>query len=197
MKRLKYIVATVVLAMGFASCETEAVDEKLKDDTLTAKPILRFELNDKQTIVADSVKVLWDSGQFVIESRLSILNVDDTTNPETRYKPGYLHISCSTLALGNFPTGLSLENPSNNLSSADLAIMEMVPDDDGVLQKVWTYYSTDNAEENQNAGYTNISVINDKAKYFDGNFEYILFPDPDSELKPQRATKGNFNYVKY
>lgn len=197
MKRLKYIVATVVLAMGFASCETEAVDEKLKDDTLTAKPILRFELNDKQTIVADSVKVLWQGGQFVIESRLSILNVDDTTNPETRFKPAYLSISCSSLALANFPTGLSLDNPSNNLSAADLDVMEMLPDDDGVLQKTWVNYSTDNAKENQNAGFTNISVINDKARYMDGNFEYILFPEEGSPLKPQRLTRGNFNYVKY
>ena len=43
MRKLKYILASVALAAGFASCETEPIDEKVNDNTIVAKPILRFD----------------------------------------------------------------------------------------------------------------------------------------------------------
>ena len=197
MRKLKYILASVVLSAGFASCETEVIDEKVKDDSLTGKPILSFDLNAKETVVTDKVTVGFLGGGMSIDARLSLINQEDTSNPEIRYKPAHLHIQFSSLVVGNFPTVLSIDNPSNFMSSATLMVQELIPDDEGVLEKVWVEYSTMNAEENQNAGYGNITEVNGIAKYMHGNFEYILFPDEDVQLEPQRISKGNFNYITY
>lgn len=197
MRKLKYILASVVLAAGFASCETEPIDEKVKDDSLTGKPILSFDLNAKETVVTDKVTVNFSGSVMSIDARLSLINPEGTSNPETRYKVANLHIQFSSLVVGNFPTVLSIENPSNFMSSATLEVQELIPDDEGVLEKVWMVYSTANAAENQNAGFGNITHVNGTAKYMHGNFDYILFPEEGLPLQPQRLTKGNFNYINY
>lgn len=197
MRKLKYILASVVLAAGFASCETEPIDEKVKDDSLTGKPILSFDLNAKETVVTDKVTVSFTGNTMAIIARLSLVNQEDTSNPEIRYKPATLYVQFSSLVVGNFPTVLSIDNPSNFMSSATLDVQELIPDDEGILQKVWVQYSTANADENQNAGYGNITYVNGTAKYMHGNFDYILFPEEDLPLEPQRITKGNFNYITY
>ena len=197
MRKLKYILASVVLSAGFASCETEPIDEKVKDDSLPGTAILSFDLNAKETVVTDKVTVGFAGGGMSINARLSLVNQEDTSNPETRYKPAHLHIQFSSFVVGNFPTTLSIDNPSNFNSTATLMVQEMIPDEDGVLEKVWIEYSTDNAEENQNAGYGNITHVNGTAKHMHGNFEYILFPDEEVQLEPQRISKGNFNYINY
>jgi len=193
MRKLKYILASLVLVTGLVSCETEAIDEKVKDEALEGKPILRFELNDEQTVISDNVNVEWSGDSFTIEAKVSIVNNDNMGDPQRQYKAGTLSIGFSNLAVANFPTVLSLENPTGYTSSAVLRILEM--NDEGI--DVWNQYSTSNAEENQEAGYSNISGINQTAKFLDGNFEYILYPSEGSVLKPQRLTEGNFYYVKY
>lgn len=193
MRKLKYILASLVLVTGLVSCETEAIDEKVKDEALEGKPILRFELNDEQTVISDNVNVEWSGDSFTIEAKVSIVNNDNMGDPQRQYKAGILSIGFSNLAVANFPTVLSLENPTGYTSSAVLRILEM--NDEGI--DVWNQYSTSNAEENQEAGYSNISGINQTAKFLDGNFEYILYPSEGSVLKPQRLTEGNFYYVKY
>jgi len=197
MRKLKYILASVVLAAGFASCETEPIDEKVKDDSLPGKTIFSFDLNAKETVVTDKVVVNFAGNSMELIARLSLINHDNTSNPEIRYKPATLYIQFSSLIVGNFPTSLSIDNPSNFMSSATLDVQELIPDDDGVLQKVWVEYSTNNATEKQNAGYGNITNVNGIAKYMNGNFDYILFPEEDLPLQPQRLTKGNYNYLPY
>lgn len=205
MKKLKYILASVVLAAGFASCETEPIDEKLKDDSLPGTPIFSFDLNAKETVVTDKVTVGFDGNSITINARLSLVNQENTSNPELRYKAANLIIQYSSFVVGNFPTTLSIDNPSNLLSRATLNVQEMVPDEEeeGVYNRVWVQYSTLNAEENQNAGYGNITHLNDVARYMHGNFDYLLIPseledeDIDLTLEPQRITKGNYNYLPY
>ena len=197
MRKLKYILASVVLSAGFASCETEPIDEKVKDDSLPGAPILSFDLNAKETVVTDKVTVDFNGNSMEVIARLSLINHDNTSNPEIRYKPATLYIQFSNLIVGNFPTTLSIDNPSNFMSSATLDVQELIPNDDGILQKVWVEYSTNNATEKQNAGYGNITNVNGIAKYMNGNFDYILYPEEDLPLQPQRLTKGNFNYLTY
>ncbi|WCM42070.1 hypothetical protein MG290_14230 [Flavobacterium sp. CBA20B-1] len=197
MRKLKYILASVVLAAGFASCETEPIDETLNDDTLTGKTLFSFNLNGKQTVTSDDVSVGFPNGGMTITAKLSLVNEEDTSNPETRYRPAYLYINYNSLVVGNFPTQLSVENPSNLVCDARLLIQEYVADDEGVMQKVWVEYLTDNADENQNAGYSNITRVNSNAKYLNGNFELILFPEEGTPFDPQRLTTGSFNYLRY
>ncbi|MEG1022538.1 MAG: hypothetical protein RSE50_13610 [Myroides sp.] len=205
MRKLKYILASVVLAAGFASCETEPIDEKVKDDSLPGKPIFSFDLNAKETVVTDKVTVDFNGNSITINARLSLVNHGNTSNPELRYKAANLAIMYSTFTVGNFPTTLSIDNPSNFLSTATLNVQEMVPDEEeeGVYNRVWVQYSTLNADEKQNAGYGNITRINDIARYMSGNFDYLLIPteledeDIDLTLEPQRITKGNYNYLPY
>jgi len=197
MRKLKYILASIVLATGFAACETETIDEKVKDDSLPGNPILSFDLNSKQTVITNEVSVDFSGGAMAVVAKLSLVNSEDTSDPETRYKPGYLYINFSGMEVGTFPTTLSIDNPSNYLSSATLRIQELIPNEEEELEKVWIEYSTSNADENQNAGYANITHVNGTAQYMNGNFDYILFPEEDSELQPQRITNGNFNYITY
>ncbi|SEH75954.1 hypothetical protein SAMN02927937_01256 [Paenimyroides aquimaris] len=201
MRKLKYILASIVLATGFAACETEAIDEKVKDDSLPGNPILSFDLNSKQTVITDEVSVDFSGGGMSIVSKLSIVNTEDTSNPETRYKAAYLYINFSAMEIGNFPTTLSIDNPSNYLSSATLRIQELIPNEEEELEKVWIEYSTNNADENQNAGYANITHVNGTAQYMNGNFDYILYPYEEEEtelsLQPQRITNGQFSYIHY
>jgi|GEM_PF-817672 len=205
MRKLKYILASVVLSAGFASCETEPIDEKVKDDSLTGKPILSFDLNAKETVVTDRVTVGFNGNAITINARLSLVNHENVSNPELRYKAANLTIMYSSFVVGNFPTVLSIDNPSNYTSAAILDVQEMVPDEEeeGKFNRVWVQYSTANAEENQNAGYGNITRINDVARYMNGNFDYLLIPSEiedeeiDLTLEPQRITKGNYNYLPY
>ncbi len=202
MRKLKYILASIVLATGFAACETEAIDEKVKDDSLPGNPILSFDLNSKQTVITDEVSVDFSGEGMSIVSKLSIVNTEDTSNPETRYKAAYLYINFSAMEVGNFPTTLSIDNPSNYLSSATLRVQELVPDEDGILQKIWVEYSTVNAADNENAGYANIIHVNGTAQYMNGNFDYILYPydleeEVELSLQPQRITNGQFSYIHY
>lgn len=204
MRKLKYILASVALAAGFASCETEPIDEKVKDDSLTGTPILSFDLNSKETVVTDKAGVGFSGNGVTIYAILSLVNQDDTSNPETRYKAASLEINFSSLVVANFPTVLSIDNPSNLTSNATLRVQEYAPaEEDGQFDRVWVEYSTSFAVENQNAGYGNITHVNGTAKYMNGNFDYILFPEEpteatqDLDLQPQRLTKGNFNYLEY
>jgi len=190
MKKLKYILASVVLATAFTSCETEAIDEKLKDETVAGKPILRFELNDKQTIVTDKVEIekIGNLGSFDIHAKVSIFNTT-ATDSLSRYKVGKLRVFYNALDIGYFPTTLSLDNPSNYSSSASLEVIG-----EGI-------YSTNNAKKDQPRGYSNITFNNLIGKYIEGDFEYILYPtefdEKEHNLKPQRLTKGKYVYVKY
>src|SRR5690606_10194851 len=102
MRKLKYILASVVLAAGFASCETEPIDEKVKDDTLFVKPILRFELDNKQTVVTEKVtSSISPNNSITISARFSVFDSNDL-NEETRYKPATLNITFNTLYTGTF-----------------------------------------------------------------------------------------------
>lgn len=194
MRKLKYILASLVLVTGLVSCETEAIDEKVKDEALEGKPILRFELNDEQTVISDDVSVEWAGDSFNIEAKVSFINNDNIGgDPKHKYKAATLFIGFSNLAVANYPTTLNIDNPSMYISSAELRVLEM--DDEGM--EVWNQYSTVNADEKQDAGYGNITGINQTAKFLDGNFEYILYPSEGSVLKPQRLSNGNFYYIKY
>ncbi len=205
MRKLKYILASVVLASAFASCETEPIDEKVKDDSLPGKPIFSFDLNAKETVVTDKVTVGFNGIGLTINARLSLVNQENVSNPELRYKAANLIIQYSALEVANYPTALSIDNPSNYLSSATLNVQEMVPNEEqeGEFNRVWVQYSTLNAEENQNAGYSNITHVNGTARYMNGNFDFLLTPSEiedeeiDLVLEPQRITKGNYNYLPY
>lgn len=185
MKKIKYILASLVLTIGFTSCETEAIDEKVLDETTPGMPILRFELNDQQTVVTDKVTFAWTRGDaFTLTAKFSVVNEADS-NPETRYTPATLTISYNNFAMAYFPTKLSLDNPNNYVSSPVLEIQ-------GVGR-----FSASNAKENQKTGYSNITSINDQARYIGGDFNYILYPPEGSTLTPQRLTVGSFNYIHY
>ena len=185
MRKLKYILASVALAAGFASCDTESIDEKVKDDTIIAKPLLRYELNDQQTVVTDEVRINWtNDNMFTITANFSVLNAADSSE-ETRYKPAVLTMSFNNLAVANFPTRLTIDNPNLYISTASLAILNGAT------------YRTTNAKENEDAGFANIRDINFTGKYIDGDFEYILYPSAGTNLEPQRLRNGKFNYVKY
>lgn len=194
MRKLKYVLASIALAVGFASCETEPIDSNVKDTTLGGKPIFAFDLNAKQKVVTNDVSVGFPTGGMTITAKLSILDEEDTSNPEIRYKPAYLYVNFNSLVVGNFPALAT----SNLISSASLTVQELVPDDNDVLQKVWYTYSTANADESQNPGYSNITYVNSNAKYFNGNFDFILYPPAEEpELVPQKLTNGTFTYLNY
>lgn len=204
MRKLKYILASVVLATGFASCETEAIDEKVKDEAIPGKAILRFDLNNQQTIVTDEVTVDWSGGSsFVIKAKLSIPNLEDN-NPENnieKYLAANLSISYNTLIVGHFPSRLSLEELNNNTSTATLDIQYIEYDGERPI-RIWVKYSTSYAAENQETGFSNITRINDneQARYVDGNFEYIVYPDIDNtigKMQPLRLSTGSYHYVNY
>ncbi|WKW47370.1 hypothetical protein P3875_04735 [Myroides sp. JBRI-B21084] len=193
MRKLKYVLASIALAVGFASCETEPVDGYVKDTSLGGKPLFSFDLNAKQKVVSNDVSVGFPTGGMTITAKLSILDEEDTSNPETRYKPAYLYVNFNSLVVGNFPTSMS-----NLLSSASITIQELVPDENDVIQKVWYTYSTANADESQNAGYANITYVNSTAKYLNGNFDFTLYPPAEEpELMPQKLTNGTFSYLNY
>jgi len=193
MRKLKYILASLVLVTGLVSCDTEAIDEKVKDEALEGKPILRFELNNEQTVVSDDVEVEWSGDSFTIEANLSFINNDNMGDPKHKYKAATLTVAFSNLAVANYPTAFDLDNPSLYMSTAVLRVQEM--DDEGM--EVWNQYTTDNADEKQDAGYGNITEINQTAKFMGGNFEYTLYPMEGSVLKPQRLSDGAFFYIKY
>lgn len=185
MKKLKYIIATVVCATVFVSCETEEIDKKLQEDPTTVTPILRFEYNDQQTVVTD--KVTYENTgdtSFNIVAKFNVINPADS-NPTTRYKPATLKIGFSHRVLAHFPTKLSLENPTSFLSSVTLNVTG-----EGS-------YATINAKDNQETGSATISVINEGGQYMDGDFQYILYPQPNLGLTPKKLSSGKFNYVKY
>lgn len=193
MRKLKYILASIVLAAGFASCETEPIDEKVMDEATPGKAILSFDLNAKQSVVTDNATFNTTLNSMNIVAKLSILNTEDTSNPHTRYKPAYLTIIFNTISVGYFPTILDVSNPNNFTSRARLVVQEF--DEEG--KEIWVEFSTSNAEENQNAGFANITYNNEVAKYANGNFDYILYPEEDSPYQPQRITNGTFNYINY
>lgn len=206
MRKLKYILASVVLATGFASCETEAIDEKVKDEAIPGNPILRFDFNNQQTIVTDKVTVEWVGGSsFVIKAKLSIPNLEnnDTINNIEKYFAANLYVEYNTLALGHFPSKLSIEELSNNTSAATLDI-QYINNDGNVAIREWVSYSTRYATQNQESGFSNITYINisdnEKARYLDGNFEYIVYPNPDNEMgkaQPLRLSTGSYYYVNH
>lgn len=206
MRKIKYILATAVLAASLVSCETEAIDEKLLDENIPGKPILRFDLNNSQTIVTDKVDVEWSGGgAFTIKAKLSILNLDNhnmENNPE-KYLSGYLRIEYNVLGVGHFPARLSLDNLSNNNCHAVFDI-QYVTDDDGFVTREWVAYSTRFASESQEVGFSNITHVNvsdnEEARYLNGNFEFIVYPTPDNEsgkVQPLRLSTGSYNYVNY
>ncbi|MBS7320338.1 MAG: hypothetical protein KIG55_01915 [Myroides sp.] len=185
MRKLKYILASGVLAAGVASCETEPIDEKVKDDTLFVKPILRFELDNKQTVVTEKVtSSISPNNSITISARFSVFDSNDL-NEETRYKPATLNITFNTLYTGNFPTVYSLDTPVLLYSSATLSINNV------------GFYSTNYAKVNQPAGAGNIIEMNEVGKYIDGNFDYILYPQEGNNLQPIRLSVGEFHYIKY
>src|SRR5690554_37822 len=204
MRKLKYILASVVLATGFASCETEAIDEKVKDEATPGEAILRFDLNNEQTIVSDEVTVEWAGGSgFVIKAKLSIPNLEDANPDNTieKYLSANLFISYNTLSLGHYPTKLSIEEMGNNTSTATLDIQYIEFDNERPI-RTWVTYSTSYSAENQETGFSNITRINDneQARYVDGNFEYIVYPNPDNQigkLQPFRLSTGSYYYVNY
>lgn len=204
MRKLKYILASVVLATGFASCETEAIDEKVKDEAIPGNPILRFDFNNQQTLVTDKVTVDWEGGSsFVVRAKLSIPNLEnnDTINNIEKYLAANLSISYNVLTLGHFPTKLSLEELGNNTSMATLDIQYIEYDEEKPV-RTWVKYSTYYAAENQETGFSNITRINDNdgARYLDGNFEYIVYPNPDNvigKMQPLRLSTGSYYYVNY
>ena len=194
MRKLKYILASIVLAAGFASCETEPIDEQLQDQTHPGNPILSFDLNAKQKIVTDKVDISFSGSTAAINARVSILNTEDTSNPETRHKPGRLNIQFTALEVAHFPTTLSMDNPSNYTSRASLSFQEYDIEEEAF---VWLSFSTDNAPEGQDVGFSNITHVNGDAEFIHGNFSYILFPVEGSIHEPQRVTDGSFNYINY
>lgn len=207
MRKLKYILATAVLAAGLVSCETEAIDEKVLDGDIPGKPILRFDMNNGQTIVTDKVNVSWEEGNtLTIAAKLSILNLENhnmENNPE-KYLAANLFITYNMLVQGHFPARLSIENLSSNYSTATMSIQYVV-DNDGAITSEWVNYSTWYASESQEVGFSNINHINisdtnPDARYINGNFEFIVYPDPENEsgkIQPLRLSNGNYNYVKY
>lgn len=193
MKKLKYILSSVLIVGSLASCDSETIDEKLKEENLESKPILRFVLNDKITVVTDNVNVEWGSANSLsLTAKMSVKN-DEATTADRAYKKATLTINLSQLAMANYPTVWDMENPTTFVSSAFLEMNEL--DEDG--KPYDEIYSTSNAPEGKNSGYTNLTSILDKSRRLSGDFEYSLYPPEGSIMTPQKISEGQMHFVKY
>jgi len=193
MKKLKYILSSVLVLGSLASCDSETIDEKLKEENLESKSILRFVLNDKVTVVSEDINIDWGtSNSMILTAKMSVKN-DEATTADTKYKKATLIIHLSQLAMANYPTIWDMESPSNFISSASLIMNEL--DEDG--KPYDETYSTTNGPEGVRAGYANITSIVEKARTLAGDFEYTLYPPEGSIMMTQQISDGQMHYIKY
>lgn len=195
MRKLKFIIPSLIMMISLTSCETESIDEKLRDDTIVGKTIFQFELNANQKIITDNVTTSFEGNKFSIKAKLSISNLEDLEmqNNLKKYLAGYLTISYSAFEIGNYPAKLSIDNPNNYKSTAVFDI-QMINNE---AEREWIQYSTENAAENEESGFSNILRVNNQAKYIDGNFDYILYPKKGTGGIPQRISNGRFDYMNF
>lgn len=191
MKKLKYILASLLLASGFASCESEEIDGKLNDENLQSKPVLRFDLNNKVTVVTDNISLSWGGDAFIITAKMQIKD-DNAISAETKYKAAKLDIYVSNLIMANFPA-MGATPPTSFFSTAVMEVHEL--DEDGKIMPV--SYSTVNAPEDASPGFMNVSFISQESRYLNGSFDYTLYPPEGSIMQPQKLTKGEVHYIKY
>lgn len=199
MRKIKQLSLILFLSFGFFACEAEKVNEDLVNNNFQGKQIFRCEI-DGVTRVTDSVQVTTTGATIQIKAHfLSVL-------PEeaVKYKYDTFVIGFNKLATGNYISSLGnlIVDESLGFSTASYKY----------TNKTW-YYSTDNLEINYTGnpadllnmniqtGSLSIDNINEKAKYFGGNFSYDVYPpknqNPNNSVPPIRIRNGFFQYIKF
>ena len=195
MKRLKQLSLILFISVGLFSCEAEKADADITNEFLTGKQIFRCDVDGK-TRVTDSVVVSYNGVNVSITAYL--LSRDTLESQKFRYDT--FTINFSKLGTGNYISSLG-----NVVVDETLGISNATYRQSG---KSWVY-STDNLDldpvntpsVNLQTGNLIISDINDKAKYFGGEFEYDIYPpkreNPNNTVAPVRIRNGAFQYLKY
>lgn len=195
MKRLKQLSLILFISIGLFSCEAEKADEDITNEYLTGKQIFRCEV-DGITRVTDSVNVSFSGGSVSVTAFL----LSRDTLESKKFKYDTFTINFSRLSPGNYISSLG-----NVVIDETLGVSNANYQQSG---KNWSY-STDNLDldpvttpsVNLQTGNLVISDINDKAKYFGGEFEYDIYPpkreNPNNTVPPIRIRNGAFQYLKY
>lgn len=182
MNRFKSVIIIVCAALGFASCETEVLDDHTKGTEGAFKPVFSFSLNGERRTTED-VYVNWvNSNSFEI-----VANIRDEYSA---YNLVEAKIRFSALMKGAFPTFANVQ--ATDLTSSAQLKLPGVP-----------VYSTQNAPLNvYDTGVAAIKDINYVSEYMHGTFEYALYPprpaDPDElQMPPIFVKDGKFHYLGY
>lgn len=183
MNRFKSVVLLFCAALGFASCDTEEVDEHTKGTMGEYKPIFSFTLNG-QVRNTEDVEISWvNANSFEMIAKIR--------DEYSSYGLVEAKIRFSALMMGNYPWIGSLQ-PTDLSSSAQLK-----------LPNVAFTYSTQNAPITvMDAGSASIKQINYASEYMHGTFEYTLYApvpnDPNAlPIPPLSIRDGKFSYVNY
>ena len=200
MKKLKQLSLILFLSIGLFSCEAEKADADITNEYLQGKQIFRCTV-DGVTRVTDSVVVTSNGANVSLTAYL--LSVD----PEQArlYKYDTFTLTFSKLATGNYISSIE------DLLATDL--VGITNSSYKISGKSWAY-STQNAELNFDSdniqdylnmnlqiGSLSIDSINDKAKYFEGGFQYDVYApknqNPNNTLAPIKIRNGYFQYIKF
>lgn len=195
MKRLKQLSLILFISVGLFSCEAEKADAEITNEYLTGKQIFRCDV-DGVTRVTDSVIVSSNGANISITAYL----LSRDTLESQKYKYDTFTINFNKLGTGNYISSLG-----NVVIDETLGVSNASYKQSG---KNWAY-STDNLDldpittpsVNLQTGNLVISDINDKAKYFGGEFQYDIYPpkreNPNNTIAPIRIRNGAFQYLRY
>lgn len=188
MKKIKQLAFILFLSVGLFSCEAEKSDEVIGNEYLPGKQIFRYEI-DGVAKVTDDVTVSTTGAAISITAVFP--------NPESGYKKDTFTIQLNKLATGTYVSTVSGLVLDETYGIANASYKH---------HNVNWVYSTQNLEANINNAYlqlgsVNILSINDKAKYFEGDFEFDLYApkaqNPNNTIPPVAIRKGYFQYVSY
>nr|WP_297309681.1 hypothetical protein [uncultured Flavobacterium sp.] len=201
MKKIKQLSLILFLSFGLFACEAEKVNEDIVDGNIQGKQIFRCEV-DGVTRVTDSVSVTTNGRN--VRMTAYFLSIDEAE--KANYKYDTFSIVFNQIATGNYISSLGnmIVDESMGISSAAYT----------VSNRGWVY-STNNFDIaypgnpadlinlNLQTGILSINSINEKAEYFEGNFNYDLYApvtedfNPNNTIPPLRIKNGYFQYIKY
>lgn len=188
MKKIKQLSLILFLSVGLFSCEAEKADEQLNNEFLPGEQIFRYEIDGV-------VKVTKDVSVSSSGNMISITAV--FPEPNADFKTDTFTITLNKLATGTY------------ISSVGGIVLDETY---GVTTASYKHhnvnwaYSTQNIQIDANnftlqTGSLNILSINDKAKYFEGDFEFDLYAplnvNVNNVIPPVQIRNGYFQYIKY
>jgi len=188
MKKIKQLSLILFISAGLFSCEAEKTDDQLSNEFLPGEQIFRYEL-DGQTRVTNDVTV---------SSSGSLVTIHAVFNDAiSEFKTQTFTISLNKLAVGSYVSSVGNINSDDIYGFASASYKH---------HNVNWSYSTQNVKVNADnvtiqTGSLDILSINDKAKYFEGKFEFDLYApltvNENNSIAPVKVRNGYFQYIKY